>query len=69
MNKVVANRSAQAPRLLSIYDGRTCVGFLLERGRSGFEAPDSTEHSLGTFDDITGAFSEPADTATATCPG
>jgi hypothetical protein len=30
-----------------IYDGRECLGFVLSRGRSGFEAFDRDEHSLG----------------------
>jgi hypothetical protein len=43
-----------APRLaatatLSVCAGRTCIGFLLSRGKLGFEAFDRDEHSLGIF--------------------
>ena len=32
-----------------IYDGRACLGFVLARGKLGFEALDREEHSLGIF--------------------
>jgi hypothetical protein len=32
-----------------IYDGRECRGFVLARGRLGFEAFDREERSLGLF--------------------
>jgi hypothetical protein len=35
--------------LLSVYDGRVCIGFVLPRGRLGFEAFNSLEHSQGLF--------------------
>jgi hypothetical protein len=35
--------------LLSIYDGRQLVGWVLARGRRGFEAFDAGERSLGVF--------------------
>jgi hypothetical protein len=35
--------------LLAVYNGRTCCGFLLRRGRDGVEAFDSDERSLGLF--------------------
>ena len=35
--------------MLSIYDGRSCVGFVLARGARGFEAFDAAEKSLGIF--------------------
>jgi hypothetical protein len=38
-------RSATTP--ISVYDGRACLGFILARGRAGFEAFDSEERSLG----------------------
>jgi hypothetical protein len=37
--------------LLAVYNGRTCCGFLLKRGRDGVEAFDSDERSLGIFPD------------------
>jgi hypothetical protein len=40
--------SDSAP-LLSVYSGRTCVGFVLRRGKAGFEAFDVNERSLGLF--------------------
>jgi hypothetical protein len=30
-----------------VYDGRACLGFVLSRGRAGFEAFDPEERSLG----------------------
>jgi hypothetical protein len=35
--------------MVSIYDGQQCVGFVLARGRQGFEAFDVSERSLGVF--------------------
>jgi len=32
-----------------IYDGRACLGFVLSRGRAGFEAFDREGRSLGLF--------------------
>jgi len=38
-------RSAEAV-MISVYDGRTCLGFVLSRGCKGFEAFDAEERSL-----------------------
>ncbi len=32
-----------------VYDGRQCCGFILARGKLGFEAFDRNERSLGLF--------------------
>jgi hypothetical protein len=32
-----------------VYDGRQCCGFILARGKAGFEAFTRDEQSLGTF--------------------
>jgi hypothetical protein len=32
-----------------VYDGRDCLGFILSRGKAGFEAFTRDEQSLGTF--------------------
>jgi hypothetical protein len=37
------------PAMLSVYDGTTCVGFLLSRGPRGVEAYDADNVSLGVF--------------------
>jgi hypothetical protein len=38
------------PCLVSIYDGRTCIGFILARGPAGYEAfTANDERSLGVF--------------------
>jgi len=37
------------PALLSVYSGRDCIGFLLNRGKVGYEALDANEKSLGVF--------------------
>jgi hypothetical protein len=38
-----------APVMLSVYNGRDCIGFILSRGKIGFEALDRDEHSIGIF--------------------
>jgi hypothetical protein len=35
--------------LAAVFAGQTCIGFLLSRGKLGFEAFDHDEHSLGVF--------------------
>jgi hypothetical protein len=35
--------------LLSVYDGRRCVGFLLHRSLAGWEAFTADEKSIGTY--------------------
>jgi hypothetical protein len=37
------------PPLVSIYDGQRCLGFILARGKTGFEAFAADERSLGLF--------------------
>ena len=37
------------PPVLSIYDGRICRGFVIARGKLGFEACDTDQRSLGIF--------------------
>src|SRR5215472_7877990 len=41
--------------LISIYDGRECVGFVISRGKLGFEAFTADQHSLGIFPNQKGA--------------
>jgi hypothetical protein len=41
---------SSAPSPLSyVYDDRECLGFILARGKLGFEAVDRDERSLGLF--------------------
>jgi hypothetical protein len=40
--------SANSP-MVSVYDGRDCLGFVLDRGKLGFEAFDREARSLGMF--------------------
>jgi hypothetical protein len=35
--------------MLSVYDGRQCIGFVLARGHRGYEAFTAGERSLGVF--------------------
>jgi hypothetical protein len=45
----VRNSSASPKTtLVTVYDG-TCIGFVLSRGKLGFEAFDNHEHSQGLF--------------------
>lgn len=34
---------------LAVYDGTRCIGFLMPRGKSGVEAFDADDRSLGLF--------------------
>jgi hypothetical protein len=43
------------PPLVSIYDGQRCLGFILARGKTGFEAFAADEQSLGLFQSQKGA--------------
>jgi hypothetical protein len=36
---------------MTLHNGRDCIGFLLSRGRSGVEAFDANERSIGIFAD------------------
>ena len=38
-----------APAMLTVFEGRELRGFILPRGRTGFEAFDREEISLGLF--------------------
>jgi hypothetical protein len=38
-----------AAAMISVYSGRSCRGFVLARGVSGFEGFDRDEKSLGLF--------------------
>jgi len=44
----VTARVAISP-LAYVYNGRECLGFVLSRGRAGFEAFTADEQSLGLF--------------------
>jgi hypothetical protein len=35
--------------MLCVFEGRRCSGFILSRGRDGFEAFDVNDRSLGVF--------------------
>jgi hypothetical protein len=37
------------PSILAVYNGQACLGHLLNRGRCGWEAYDTSDKSLGTF--------------------
>jgi hypothetical protein len=39
----------EASAMVSVYDGRQCIGFVLARGKEGFEAFDAGERGLGTY--------------------
>src|SRR5262249_15137663 len=42
------SKSNRTTTLLSVYDGRICIGFVLPRGKLGWEAFDADENSVGT---------------------
>jgi hypothetical protein len=37
------------PTMLSVTDGTTCIGFVLSRGRDGFEAFNRNGKTIGKF--------------------
>jgi hypothetical protein len=48
--KPIGRRSVErGTPITSIYDGRSCIGFVLARGRVGFEAFNAGDRSLGVF--------------------
>ena len=51
--------------MLSVYDGQVCIGWVLERGRAGFEAFSDREQSLGVFATRDGAINKIQSTANA----
>jgi hypothetical protein len=40
---------ATIQRAVSVYDGRECVGFIIVRGKTDYEAFNRDERSIGTF--------------------
>jgi hypothetical protein len=40
---------ARIPAMLTVYDGRTCIGWIFERGKLGHEAFTADQRSLGTY--------------------
>jgi len=59
----VVTRHADKP-LLSVTNGRDTIGFVLSRGREGYEAFDASERSLGTFASMREAGNRISDEAT-----
>jgi hypothetical protein len=47
--RIGAEANSHQPAIQAVYDGQTCIGFLVLRGRQGVEAFDAAEHSLGVF--------------------
>jgi hypothetical protein len=41
---------ANTAGLLSVYDGRCCIGFLARRGRKGVEGYGTSNNSIGIFE-------------------
>jgi hypothetical protein len=37
------------PAIVTVYSGKICLGFVLNRGEAGFEAFSADEKSLGLF--------------------
>ena len=44
----MSTRPTPSP-MVSVYDGRKCLGFIFARGCRGYEAFSADEHSLGVF--------------------
>jgi hypothetical protein len=60
------SHTEQRTPMLSIYDGQICIGWVLERGRSGFEAFTAGERSLGVFETKDADIGECIETKTGT---
>jgi len=41
--------AAPSAAMVSVYDGRSCIGFIFARGKLGLEAFTADERSVGTF--------------------
>ena len=41
--------SAMMPPIVPVFSGKICLGFILARGKAGFEALTVDERSLGLF--------------------
>ena len=63
----MTGRRTNMPTLLSVYDGRDCLGFILARGKLGYEAFDRDERTLGisrNYRDAANAISKAASATT-----
>jgi hypothetical protein len=60
--------SSPTANLLSVCDGRSCIGHILARGRSGFEAFGADDKSLGIFPDEKAAADALSAAAKGTAP-
>jgi hypothetical protein len=49
MHSTERRHAPSTPTMLSVYDGRECVGFLFHRGLQGVELFDREQRSLGIF--------------------
>jgi hypothetical protein len=49
-------RTLAATAMLSVYDGQRCIGFIIARGKTGVEAFDVNDRSLGIFASMKAAF-------------
>ena len=49
MTGTARTTAARSSPMVSVYDGRTCLGLILARGKLGFEPFTRDEHSLGLF--------------------
>jgi hypothetical protein len=47
--RIDAKAIISSPSCLSVYSSRTCIGFLMPRGKLGIEACDVDGRSLGLF--------------------
>ena len=41
--------SFPSPTMLAVYDGQRCLGHIIARGKTGFEAFDADDRSVGIF--------------------
>jgi hypothetical protein len=47
----MSKHSTGSPSLITVYDGREAIGFLVRRGPAGIKAFDADGRSIGMFSD------------------
>ena len=49
--RAMSARSSDKSSVMSVYDGRCCIGFIIAHGRTSYESFDADQHSVGLFND------------------
>jgi hypothetical protein len=46
---MIARSTDKSSIMVSVFDGRCCIGFVTSRGKAGFESFDADQKSIGLF--------------------